>query len=126
MKFYIVLAILPCLIGLLSAQKCGRQAGGVLCPNNICCSESGWCGTTPTHCGVGYQSHCKFNTIDECNPPQVVSLPPYLPIELARCGRDANGALCPNGLCCSNDGHVEVHHYIVGGHAKANAIHLGH
>ncbi|MBA0561384.1 hypothetical protein Golob_018220, partial [Gossypium lobatum] len=28
------------------AEQCGRQAGGALCPNNLCCSQYGWCGNT--------------------------------------------------------------------------------
>ncbi|PPS05043.1 hypothetical protein GOBAR_AA15623 [Gossypium barbadense] len=28
------------------AEQCGRQAGGALCPNNLYCSQYGWCGNT--------------------------------------------------------------------------------
>ncbi|PPD79020.1 hypothetical protein GOBAR_DD24049 [Gossypium barbadense] len=28
------------------AKQCGRQTGGALCPNNLCCSQYGWCGNT--------------------------------------------------------------------------------
>ncbi|KAK4282892.1 hypothetical protein QN277_014217 [Acacia crassicarpa] len=39
-------------------EQCGRQAGGALCPGNICCSQYGWCGTTDEYCGEGCQSNC--------------------------------------------------------------------
>jgi hypothetical protein len=31
-------------------NQCGRQAGGALCPNNLCCSGYGWCGDTAEYC----------------------------------------------------------------------------
>lgn len=48
------------------AFNCGRQAGGVRCPTGMCCSQWGWCGTTPAHCGRGRcQSQCKLDLPDE-------------------------------------------------------------
>ena len=41
-----------------SAQQCGRQAGGALCANGLCCSQHGYCGTTSDYCGTGCQSQC--------------------------------------------------------------------
>ncbi|XP_021740345.1 basic endochitinase-like [Chenopodium quinoa] len=60
MKSYLkcVLILLPCLLGIISAEQCGKQASGALCPNGLCCSEYGWCGTTPDYCGTGCQSQC--------------------------------------------------------------------
>ncbi|KAL9678803.1 hypothetical protein QQ045_016654 [Rhodiola kirilowii] len=45
----------------VSAQQCGRQAGGALCQNGLCCSQHGYCGTTPDYCGTGCQSQCGGN-----------------------------------------------------------------
>ncbi|MBA0702557.1 hypothetical protein Goari_020669 [Gossypium aridum] len=45
-----------------SAQQCGRQAGGALCANRLCCSQHGWCGSTPEYCGSGCQSQCGGST----------------------------------------------------------------
>ncbi|KAG8478127.1 hypothetical protein CXB51_027919 [Gossypium anomalum] len=45
-----------------SAQQCGRQAGGALCANRLCCSQHGWCGITPEYCGTGCQSQCGGST----------------------------------------------------------------
>ncbi|TYI01337.1 hypothetical protein ES332_A11G193500v1 [Gossypium tomentosum] len=45
-----------------SAQQCGRQAGGALCANRLCCSQHGWCGSTPDYCGTGCQSQCGGST----------------------------------------------------------------
>ncbi|KAK7379729.1 hypothetical protein VNO78_34419 [Psophocarpus tetragonolobus] len=41
-----------------TAQQCGRQAGGALCQNRLCCSQHGWCGSTNEYCGTGCQSQC--------------------------------------------------------------------
>ncbi|XP_021743665.1 basic endochitinase-like [Chenopodium quinoa] len=60
MKSYVtcVLIFLPCFLGIISAEQCGTQAGGALCPNGLCCSQHGWCGTTTPYCGTGCQSQC--------------------------------------------------------------------
>jgi chitinase len=39
-------------------EQCGSQAGGALCPNCLCCSQYGWCGSTSAYCGSGCQSQC--------------------------------------------------------------------
>jgi len=46
------------LMALTAAEQCGRQAGGALCPGGLCCSQFGFCGTTPEYCGNGCQSNC--------------------------------------------------------------------
>nr|5XDI_A Chain A, Vaccatide, vH1 [Gypsophila vaccaria] len=39
--------------------QCGRQAGGARCSNGLCCSQFGYCGSTPPYCGAGQcQSQC--------------------------------------------------------------------
>ena len=53
-----VLAMAAMAIGTLRAAQCGSQAGGATCPNCLCCSRFGWCGSTPEYCGDGCQSHC--------------------------------------------------------------------
>ncbi|KAL6873957.1 hypothetical protein ACP4OV_014039 [Aristida adscensionis] len=40
------------------AEQCGAQAGGAACPNCLCCSRFGWCGSTADYCGAGCQSQC--------------------------------------------------------------------
>ncbi|KAK8270272.1 hypothetical protein V6Z12_D11G184200 [Gossypium hirsutum] len=45
------------------AEVCGRQAGGALCPNGLCCSQFGMCGSTSDYCGSGCQSQCSGNDI---------------------------------------------------------------
>lgn len=43
----------------VSAEQCGRQAGGARCPSGMCCSNFGWCGNTQDYCGPGKcQSQC--------------------------------------------------------------------
>ncbi|MCD7472743.1 hypothetical protein HAX54_014075 [Datura stramonium] len=44
------------------SDQCGFQGGGRKCPNNMCCSKWGWCGTTPEYCEDGCQSQCKTQT----------------------------------------------------------------
>ncbi|KAK8522264.1 hypothetical protein V6N13_115242 [Hibiscus sabdariffa] len=41
-----------------SAEQCGWQAGGALCPGGLCCSQFGWCGSTDPYCKDGCQSQC--------------------------------------------------------------------
>ncbi|XP_051201182.1 chitinase 2-like [Lolium perenne] len=56
------LAILAVLAMVLTtaarAQTCGSQAGGATCPNCLCCSRFGYCGSTADYCGAGCQSQC--------------------------------------------------------------------
>ncbi|KAG8074561.1 hypothetical protein GUJ93_ZPchr0006g46064 [Zizania palustris] len=40
------------------AEQCGSQAGGAVCPNCLCCSQFGWCGSSSAYCGNGCQSQC--------------------------------------------------------------------
>ncbi|GFY87818.1 basic chitinase [Actinidia rufa] len=40
----------------ISAQQCGKQAGGALCRNGLCCSQHGYCGQTAEYCANGCQS----------------------------------------------------------------------
>ncbi|XP_072970948.1 endochitinase-like [Typha angustifolia] len=59
MKTWILAILCLCssLVGTL-AEQCGRQAGGALCPNGLCCSQFGFCGDTDPYCGKGCQSQC--------------------------------------------------------------------
>ncbi|GMH22430.1 hypothetical protein Nepgr_024273 [Nepenthes gracilis] len=53
----LLVLILPVLSG-ISAEQCGAQAGGALCPSGQCCSRWGWCGSTDVFCGEGCQGQC--------------------------------------------------------------------
>jgi hypothetical protein len=52
--------LLASLIVMATGEQCGRQAGGQLCPDNLCCSQYGWCGNTDEYCSSskGCQSRC--------------------------------------------------------------------
>ncbi|WOL05298.1 Glycoside hydrolase, family 19, catalytic [Canna indica] len=63
------------------AQQCGRQAGEALCPDGLCCSQYGYCGSTEDYCGKDCQSQCR------------------------ECGQQTGGVLCAGGLCCSRLGY---------------------
>ncbi|KAJ1385128.1 RlpA-like domain superfamily [Sesbania bispinosa] len=56
---FAILACL-CLIVRVRGEQCGRQAGGQICPNNLCCSQYGYCGNTEDYCSPSKncQSNC--------------------------------------------------------------------
>ncbi|CAH8356730.1 unnamed protein product [Eruca vesicaria subsp. sativa] len=69
----LLLLIFSFLLSFSSAEQCGRQAGGALCPNGLCCSEYGWCGSTEPYCKLpGCQSQC---TPPSPPPPLAPPLP---------------------------------------------------
>ncbi|EXB93231.1 hypothetical protein L484_024570 [Morus notabilis] len=59
--FYCMLVLFLWLVVGALAEQCGRQAGGKTCPNNLCCSQYGWCGNTDEYCSSskGCQSNCQ-------------------------------------------------------------------
>ncbi|MED6122732.1 hypothetical protein PIB30_042651 [Stylosanthes scabra] len=72
---YLLLLTLNLVLLLLGAkaEQCGSQAGGALCPNNLCCSKFGWCGDTDHYCSPskGCQSQCRGSpTPSPPSPPQ--------------------------------------------------------
>lgn len=55
----VVSSLLSLVVAILAQdQRCGSQAGGKLCDGGLCCSQSGYCGSTPLHCSTGCQSQC--------------------------------------------------------------------
>ncbi|KAF7105110.1 hypothetical protein CFC21_105950 [Triticum aestivum] len=56
LKMVAMLAMAAMVIGTVRAAQCGSKAGGATCPNCLCCSRYGWCGSTPEYCGDGCQS----------------------------------------------------------------------
>ncbi|KAF2817491.1 galactose oxidase [Mytilinidion resinicola] len=95
-------------------SRCGPNYGNILCDDTTgdslttCCSQYGWCGVTPAHCGKGCSSGCrsipanKANAIPRASYPSSTAPP-------GRCGKDFGGATCdPNGGyggCCSQYGY---------------------
>ncbi|NP_001412762.1 endochitinase 3 precursor [Nicotiana tabacum] len=54
----------------VSAEQCGKQAGGARCPSGMCCSNFGWCGNTQDYCGPGKcQSQCPSGPGPTPRPP---------------------------------------------------------
>lgn len=101
--------------------KCGPANGNLLCdPNSTvytgtCCSQYGWCGNTPAHCGTGCQSGC--NNGAQPSSVQPASTPSAAPGQPAprsdgRCGKDFGNTPCdangPYGGCCSAYGYCGV------------------
>ncbi|XP_058098495.1 endochitinase-like [Magnolia sinica] len=50
------------LLCVFAQQRCGRDFGGALCSGGLCCSQFGFCGTTPEYCATGCQSQCTGST----------------------------------------------------------------
>ncbi|GMI65218.1 HEVEIN-LIKE, pathogenesis-related 4 [Hibiscus trionum] len=63
-RFVMLFVFLISLVGATMAEQCGRQAGGALCPNNLCCSQFGWCGSSDEYCLP--ENNCQSN----CRGPQ--------------------------------------------------------
>ena len=57
MRFWIAKICILAFSLAVSAEQCGKQAGNALCPNGMCCSQFGWCGTTAEYC-TNCQSQC--------------------------------------------------------------------
>ncbi|CAL5341207.1 unnamed protein product [Camellia sinensis] len=68
-----------------SAEQCGSQAEGALCPGGLCCSKFGWCGTTYDYCGPDCQSQC---SITPPPPPPPTTPPPPPPPPSPPSGED--------------------------------------
>ncbi|KAK5671963.1 hypothetical protein QVD99_001785 [Batrachochytrium dendrobatidis] len=78
--------------------RCGPHTG-TTCPDNSCCSQSGRCGLSPSHCGTGCQK--PFGTCWK------TTVSPVLGDEYAvsindRCG-PGYGTRCPDDKCCSSN-----------------------
>ncbi|KAL3374955.1 hypothetical protein AABB24_006445, partial [Solanum stoloniferum] len=55
--------------------RCGMQAGGRKCPTGLCCSSSGWCGTTEYYCAKQWcQSQCNTITSSTMSGTETVLL----------------------------------------------------
>ena len=97
--------------------KCGPANGNLLCDpkstvySGTCCSEYGWCGSTPAHCGTGCSSGCNgaggVTTIPQ--PTKAATSGAAKPRADGRCGKDFGGSTCDaNGAfggCCSSYGY---------------------
>ncbi|NP_001142232.2 uncharacterized protein LOC100274400 precursor [Zea mays] len=82
------------------AEQCGSQAGGALCPNCLCCSQFGWCGSTSDYCGSGCQSQCSGSCGSTPNPPSSGGVASIIPESLFnQMLLHRNDAACPaNGF----------------------------
>lgn len=56
----VAILTLGCLICTAIGEQCGRQGGGKTCPNNLCCSQYGYCGDSDDYCSPSKncQSNC--------------------------------------------------------------------
>ena len=99
--------------------KCGPDNGDLLCDpkstvyTGTCCSQYGWCGNTPAHCGNGCVSGCS-NTVEGASSPTssqepVLGAPSTAPANGkdtsdGTCGAGNGNTVCgnwPQGACCS-------------------------
>ncbi|VAI80052.1 unnamed protein product [Triticum turgidum subsp. durum] len=98
--------------------RCGKQADGMECPNNLCCSKDGYCGLGVDYCsaGAGCQSGaCYDNKICGTQANGTFRYgycglgPEFCGTGCQNgacstdkpCGNKANGAACTNNYCCS-------------------------
>ena len=66
------------------AAQCGEQADGALCPEGLCCSIHGWCGTTDDYCGPrNCQSQCPAPSPPPPPPPPFTPPPPVSPDDIS-------------------------------------------
>lgn len=73
----LVILSLGLLVVTSKAEQCGEQADGALCPEGLCCSNYGWCGTTAAYCDPGNcQSQCPAPSPPPPPPPPP---PPFTP-----------------------------------------------
>jgi len=75
-------------------NRCGIEFGYLICQDNKCCSQYGFCGVTDEYCDIG----CQFDFgICNSNITQITSPD-------GTCGR-FNGYSCEPGYCCSQYGY---------------------
>ncbi|CAI6335865.1 unnamed protein product [Periconia digitata] len=95
--------------------QCGPAHNNLLCDANsqvydgTCCSQYGWCGSTPAHCGDGCLSGCANKADDTATAAADDEPPAVAARDDGRCGKDFGGASCDaNGAyggCCSSYGY---------------------
>ncbi|WVZ62383.1 hypothetical protein U9M48_012140 [Paspalum notatum var. saurae] len=123
------------------AQQCGSQNDGMLCPNNQCCSKSGYCGLGSAYCGDGCQSgaccpnrRCGSQGGDQtCDANQCCSDLGYCGLGREYCGAGCQSGACwadvpctvetpnPNNLCCSQWGYFGLGPEFCGDGCQAGA-----
>ena len=88
-------------VAVVEAAECGNEAGGMLCPSNLCSSSSGYCSLGRQHCDDGCQSGA-------CYPNK-------------RFGAAAGGATCDANQCCSSLGYCGFGVYYCGDGCQSGA-----
>ncbi|KAF2178700.1 carbohydrate-binding module family 18 protein [Zopfia rhizophila CBS 207.26] len=105
------------------AQNCGPKYQNKICAIGQCCSQYGWCDTTPAHCdpanclkeysgkGSSCANQVSPTTLKSSAKPTSTSFPSEVPV-IDVCGHAEGGVSCPgaglNGYfyrCCSSAGH---------------------
>jgi len=75
---------------------CGGKNG--VCPDDLCCSQYGYCGSSDEYCGKGCQSE-----FGKCGKKNTNSSASKKVSTNGQCG--GNNGVCPNDLCCSKYGY---------------------
>ncbi|KAG0644141.1 hypothetical protein HOY80DRAFT_1013659 [Tuber brumale] len=105
------------------AQNCGPAYGGQICAAGNCCSQYGWCDTTPAHCDPATCQKAYSGAGSSCagsgggTPTTTTtagssgSFPSTVP-SIDVCGSGSGGITCPGAgpggfyyRCCSVNGH---------------------
>jgi len=75
---------------------CGGKNG--VCPDDLCCSQYGYCGSSDEYCGKGCQSE-----FGKCGKKSTNSTASKKVSTNGQCG--GNNGVCPDNLCCSQYGY---------------------
>ncbi|KAG4090649.1 hypothetical protein H8356DRAFT_1052772 [Neocallimastix lanati (nom. inval.)] len=82
--------------------KCGPKNGNKICPNNKCCSQYGYCGTSKAYCGKGCQSEFGKLASTLTSTSSAVETNPISTD--GTCGPKHGNKVCPGNECCGSDG----------------------
>jgi len=86
-------------------NRCGPSNGNTVCPDNKCCSQYGYCGTTSAYCGTGCQSGFGKCTTSTGGSSSSSSGKDYTKIVSTDGSCGAGKGRCPDGQCCSQYGY---------------------
>ncbi|KAI5919252.1 glycoside hydrolase/deacetylase [Camillea tinctor] len=81
----------------MTCGNTGAGTAGYTCPDSLCCSQYGYCGSTSAYCDTGCQSAfgtCTTGGGDGGGDD-----------DDDRCGADFDGTSCSSGACCSAAGY---------------------
>ncbi|CAN0903390.1 unnamed protein product [Linum grandiflorum] len=99
----VLLALATETLSVANAQNCGPEAHWKKCPEGVCCSQYGWCGTTDLHCQKPSPSPGKsFDVFDQTDYVDMVDVDRFKTASGARATRIVHQTIRPQ--ITNNDG----------------------